>query len=166
MDADLLFYRKRFALILLLLFSTVGCDQVTKMFARTNLSGPLNFLGGFIRFQHSENPGAFLSFGEKLPPQWRFLIFTVGVAIILIFALWYLWKKTDWDHWTTLALTLIVAGGVGNLIDRALKGTVTDFVVIGWGWAKTGIFNIADMAILSGGLLLIAMSFKKNTINL
>lgn len=152
----------RLVLILSLLFSTIGCDQVTKAIARDNLSLQVqSYLGDLVRLQHAENPGAFLSLGEAIPEHARFWVFTVGVALVMVGALWVLLKKSTMPRSTTIALTLLVGGGVGNLIDRALKGTVTDFMNVGIGWLRTGVFNVADMAIMAGVGILLVQSFIK-----
>ena len=146
----------RLCLILILLLSTVGCDQVTKVIARDTLSRPTSYLGDFLRLQHAENPGAFLSIGAGFSDDTRFWMFTIGVAVFLLIAFWILLTKSTMDKWITVSLTLIVAGGIGNLIDRASRGTVTDFMNLGIGWLRTGVFNVADVAITFGiGILFV-----------
>jgi signal peptidase II len=152
---------RRIFLILALLFFTVGSDQATKAFARNTLSmQSLSYLGDCIRIQHLENPGAFLSFGAGLRHENRFWIFTIGVAIFVFATFCYLLAKTTLDKWTTISLTLVVGGGFGNLIDRAMKGTVTDFLNVGIGQLRTGVFNIADMAIMAGVFIFLISSVK------
>jgi signal peptidase II len=155
--ARLLSYKiRRLSLILILLISAVGCDQATKALARGSLGVQrLSYLGDLFRLQHAENPGAFLSIGAGLQGEYRFWIFVLGVSIFLIAALWALVKKPYMDQASTIAITLIVAGGIGNLIDRAIKGTVTDFMNLGIGWLRTGIFNVADVAIMMGAAILL-----------
>ena len=148
----------RLYLVSFLLLSTVGCDQATKALARENLGFiALSYLGDLFRLQHTENPGAFLSIGAGFQGDTRFWVFTVGVGIFTVGALFFLFKKSTMTLWSTIAFTLIVGGGIGNLIDRAIKGTVTDFLNVGIGWLRTGIFNVADMAIMAGiGMMLIS----------
>ena len=156
----------RLCLILSLLFSTVGCDQVTKLVARDTLSSTrMEFLGGVIRLEHAENSGAFMNFGEHFSESLRFWIFTFGVAVCLSLSLGVLWKKTQLDKWNTIALTLVVAGGFGNLIDRAVKGSVTDFFNLGIGWFRTGIFNLADVAVMLGAAILLLKTIHGNRQN-
>ena len=152
---------KRALLVFTLLLATVGCDQATKVLARDSLSyRSTSYLWDLLRLQHSENAGAFLSMGAGLENSTRFWIFTVGVSIFILGALWILIRKKDLDRWTTVSLTLLVGGGIGNLIDRVTKGTVTDFLNVGIGELRTGIFNVADMAIVAGVLILFVMSSK------
>jgi signal peptidase II len=154
---------RRLALVFALLVSTVGCDQATKALARESLSvRRLSYLGDILRLQHSENPGAFLSLGADLQGPLRFWIFTVGVSAFVLAAFWIVVRKRNLDRWTTVALTLVIAGGVGNLIDRAVKGTVTDFMNVGIGALRTGIFNVADMAIVAGVGILMAQSLRES----
>lgn len=152
---------RRISLVFSILIVTMGLDQVTKILARQSLSEQsLSYLGGIVQLQHSENPGAFLSLGANMDPQTRMVVFTIAVAVVLLASLWSLFKKTDMNMSTTVSLSLVVAGGLGNLIDRALKGTVTDFMFVGYGWLRTGIFNVADMAIMAGMAVLLFASFK------
>jgi signal peptidase II len=149
-------------LVLGILAGTIALDQITKVFARQSLSYQvLSYLGDTVRVTHTENAGAFLSLGAGIEGPTRFWIFTVGVALFMVAALWVLLKKNTMPLSTTIALTLVVGGGIGNLIDRAMKGTVTDFMNVGIGWLRTGIFNVADMVIMAGVGVLIFQSFKK-----
>jgi signal peptidase II len=60
------------------------------------------------------------------------------------------------EPWRVVALALVAGGGISNLIDRLLyNGRVTDFLNVGIGSLRTGIFNVADMAIMAGALLLL-----------
>ncbi len=147
----------RLCLIILSLLSIVGCDQATKTVAKDTLShaGPLSYLGDTVRLQYMENPGAFLSLGATLPLEYRFWIFSVAVSICLLAAAFFLlFKRTN--VLLTLGLALTVGGGIGNLIDRLTSGRVVDFINVGIGSFRTGIFNIADVAIMVGiGLMVI-----------
>jgi signal peptidase II len=138
-------------LVICLMFVTIGCDQATKMAARDNLQGrgSLSYLGGLLRLEHAENPGAFLSMGAALPHELRIGIFIVCVSFFL-FVTGALLLKSKLNILSTIGFSLILGGGVGNLIDRIAKGTVTDFLVMGTDTLHTGIFNVADMAIVLG----------------
>jgi signal peptidase II len=154
------------ALVSTLLFLMVGCDQATKVIARDALdeSGPLSYLSGTIRLQLVENPGAFLSLGAGLSESMRFWIFSVAVAVFLAASLWTVFRRNDLDRFTTIGITLMVAGGVGNLIDRLARGTVTDFLNLGVGSLRTGIFNVADIAIVVGCILMILSTFRDSRV--
>jgi signal peptidase II len=108
-----------------------------------------------LRLQLTENPGSFLSLGASLPEQMRFSLFTGAVAIILIGLVCAALFARRLNTARFVALALVAGGGISNLIDRLLyDGRVTDFLNVGIGALRTGIFNLADMAILAGALLL------------
>jgi signal peptidase II len=147
-----------------LLVTTVGCDQITKIVARDALSSSRSFryLNSSVILEHAENPGAFMSLGASLHEEVRFWIFTWAVAIFLTGALILLLRTKNMGNWATFATTLLVGGGVGNLIDRLHRGTVTDFINLGVGSWRTGIFNIADMAIVAGVIVLFFISLRQS----
>ncbi|MBX2989298.1 MAG: signal peptidase II [Bdellovibrionaceae bacterium] len=147
--------------IWLTLVVIIVSDQITKVWARETLKplGVIEYLGGFVRLQSVENPGAFLSFGAQWGELTRQWAFQGGVVLILLFTAWMLWKKPLSRVWV-LGLSLILAGGIGNLIDRVWKDSVTDFLVLGFESLRTGVFNIADAAIILG-MILILLPEKK-----
>lgn len=155
--------RQRMALILVTLVCSIACDQQTKSFAALNLRGrePRSFLAGTVRFDYVENTGSFLGLGDSLPAPWRTALFvygcTAGVAALLVYIL--LAAKSSPMH--VLALTLICAGGIGNLLDRWIcGGYVRDFLNLGIGPVRTGIFNVADVALMAGGVLALCAARK------
>jgi len=148
----------RFLVVTLTLIGCVGCDQVSKSAARALLAAGVaeSYLGDALRLQLVENPGSFLSLGASLPEQVRFAVFTGAVAVLLLCLVGASLFATRLGPWRFTALALIAGGGFSNLIDRLMNGgRVTDFLNVGIGSLRTGIFNVADMAILAGALLLI-----------
>jgi signal peptidase II len=146
----------RLALLALVVTSTIGCDRVTKQMATTFLADQpaRSFLADSIRLEYAENTGGFLSLGEGLPPGARTALFTVAVGMVLLGVLAALLRlQRPW--WRALALALLFAGGVSNWIDRVFRGSVVDFLNVGIGRLRTGIFNVADMAIMLGLALLV-----------
>jgi signal peptidase II len=141
------------------LCSCVGCDQWTKSLATEHLrlAPAMSFFGDTLRIQYAENPGAFLGAGSTLPPSTRFALLVVINAVFLglIGSLVFIRKPAG--RWQHLAVVLLLAGGIGNLIDRLFhSGLVIDFLNVGIGPVRTGIFNVADMAISTGfGLLIL-----------
>lgn len=114
--------------------------------------------------QYAENTGAFLSLGSSLPDPWRRVLFTLLVALLLLVLLLYtLFGRTlPANH--ALVLALICAGGISNLIDRMIHGgRVVDFLNMGIGPLRTGIFNVADMAIAAGAVLLARNTLTRGT---
>jgi signal peptidase II len=154
---------KRATIIFLVSISCVGCDQVTKNIAKHSLTKfeTISFLYDTIRLQYAENQGAFLSLGATIPEKIRYLILTCMVSGLLLFLLFYLIKSNRIKNSTTAALSLILAGGIGNLIDRIFNdGRVIDFINIGIGPVRTGVFNIADIAITIGTVWFIFISIR------
>lgn len=157
-------FTKRLILMLIVLISCVGCDQATKSIAVSHLPAmkTFSYLGDTLRLQLSYNRGAFLSMGHSLPEFFRHLIFTVATCFILLGALIFALSSKSGTFSTILAISLFIAGGVGNLIDRILHdGTVVDFLNVGIGPLRTGIFNIADVAIMGGAVLLLFTTLHK-----
>jgi signal peptidase II len=151
----------RCCVVFLLVAGTVGCDGVTKHLAAENLSGlPVqSFLADTIRLSYSENTGGFLSVGETLPAWGRTVLFTVATGAFLIFLVVVAWRS-GWQQWRTVALSLFVAGGFSNWVDRLGDGKVVDFLNIGIGGVRTGIFNVADVAIMVGVTLFLLAESK------
>jgi len=147
---------KRVLLIFGVLVACVGCDQTTKTLARGHLQNrpAISLLGDTLRLQYTENPGAFLSLGASLPQHWRSAVFTLGSAVLVGGALLYALLAARVRPARIIAIALICGGGIGNLLDRIrFDGAVTDFLNIGAGGLRTGIFNVADMALMLGLLL-------------
>ena len=134
----------------------VGCDQLTKVlfFERS-----VGFINGLIRFEYSPNYGM----------AWGMLSNVKGAAIILaVFSLLFVgvmvfilikWRKLL-SRLIMISLSLIIAGAVGNMIDRVVLGYVRDFIYTEFMRFPT--FNIADSAVTVGGIMLaIAILFTK-----
>ncbi len=143
----------------LLILAVIVLDQWTKHLARVDLHTPRVYLGGLITLVFTQNEGAFLSMGSSLSPAARTAIFTgaVSVAVVVAFAMLLMKRVAGID---AVAVALIAAGGVGNLIDRLTRhGRVTDFIYMQAGPLHTGVFNVADMAITGGVIWLLVSSF-------
>ncbi|HJU44826.1 MAG TPA: signal peptidase II [Vicinamibacterales bacterium] len=142
---------RRGVLLCLLLAGTAGCDRVTKHLAVTTLAGAPNqsFFGDTVRLQYHENPGAFLAFGASWSPSARAFFFQFGNALFLA-AAGFLASRYRWSRVASYGLVLFLAGGLSNLADRLAIGSVIDFLNVGIGPIRTGIFNVADVAIMAG----------------
>ncbi len=148
----------RVLLIMVIMCGCVGCDQATKAIARERLPAGtmISMLHDTLRLVRAENAGAFLSLGESLPKGLRTTLFTFGG--LLLVALGVLWTSftRGMSPVQTIGGALACAGGLGNLIDRLSRsGHVTDFLNVGIGSFRTGIFNVADMALMLGLVLLL-----------
>ena len=142
----------------LTLFGCVGCDQVSKSVVRLHLAlgESHSYMHDAFRLVHAENSGAFLSLGESLPEHIRTVAFTWIVGLLSVAALLTALLAPRLGRWRVVALALIAAGGFGNWIDRITNdGHVTDFLNIGVGSLRTGIFNVADMALMVGVVLIV-----------
>ncbi len=142
--------------------ATVGCDRVTKHIATRVLEGvpTRSYFGDTVRLGYAENVGGFLSLGAGLPDGARTAVFTVATGLVLV-ALVVMAIRGRWSGLRLAALALFVAGGASNWIDRVLRGSVVDFLNVGIGSLRTGIFNVADMAIMLGVALLLLAELRK-----
>jgi signal peptidase II len=148
----------RIGLIAAVLLGCVGCDQVSKQLVRSHidLGASQSFLGDTLRLTHAQNPGAFLGAGASLPPLVRAALFQGVVGLVVLGLLGGAAFMRKLDAWRVVALTLLAASGLGNLIDRlAHDGLVTDFLNMGVGSLRTGIFNIADVVGMIGVAILL-----------
>jgi signal peptidase II len=153
----------RVALIALVMASTIGCDRVTKHLATTLLADKPShaFLADSVRLVYAENAGGFLSLGAQLPPVVRSILFTFMTGLVLTVLLVML-LRARWSLWRSLGLALFVAGGISNWVDRVLNGTVVDFLNVGIGSLRTGIFNVADVAIMLGITLFVISELPRS----
>lgn len=139
----------------------LALDHLTKLLAVEHLRGEprLTYLGDVLRIQYSENRGAFLGLGSSMDPELRFWVFIVAVGLLLAGILVFLLGKQGVGRSEAMGLALVASGGLSNWIDRVLNhGVVVDFLNVGIGPLRTGIFNVADMAITGGVILLAALS--------
>ncbi len=152
----------RALLLGMILVLGVGLDQATKWWAETTLdrTRTISMAADTFRIQYAENPGAFLGLGGNLSPESRFWLLTAVNAMFLAVICGILLARWHMHSPQFVALGLLLTGGVGNLVDRITQnGLVTDFLNVGLGPVRTGIFNVADMAIMAGAGLLFWMSF-------
>ena len=152
----------------LTLLSSVGCDQVTKNIVRRNLAyGELHsFLHDVLRLQYVENHGAFLGLGAGADEHTRFLVFIVLAGFALTGLIGYLFLSNRASRTETEAVSLIVGGGIANILDRIYNhGGVIDFMNVGIGPLRTGIFNVADIAITFGVIWLLVHQMKNSTVH-
>ena len=149
-------------LLVIAIVATIGCDQVTKRMATSSLAGApgRSYLSGVVRVQYAENTGGFLGLGSDLPPATRTALFTGATGIMLVGMVVVAIRERLQD-WPLLGATLFVAGGASNWVDRVVNGRVVDFLNVGIGPLRTGIFNVADMALMFGGALLFVAEFRR-----
>ena len=141
-----------------LLVGLVGCDHATKIAARATLGEGrvVTLIPNVLDLRYAENRGtAFSLIGDAHQRTTIALLVVVSlIAIVAIGVYW--WRARRNGAATQLACALIVAGAIGNLADRALRGFVVDFVHLHH-WP---IFNVADVAITAGVLMLVVLSLS------
>jgi signal peptidase II len=137
--------------LLLAVVGTIGCDRVTKHVAATTLahSPDRSYLGDTLRIGYVENQGGFLSLGADLAPAMRAVVFTVATGALLMVLIVFAVRRRL-SGWPAMGLALFVSGGMSNWIDRVTQGKVVDFLNVGVGPVRTGVFNVADLAIMAG----------------
>lgn len=155
----------RIAIVAGTILVTVGLDQWTKTLAIEHLDGKadISYFSDMFRLTFARNTGAFLSLGEDLGPVLKPILLNALPALLLVGLLYFIFKEKNLNRWQTLALALIVAGGLSNIIDRLLYGHVVDMLHIQLTDSlQTGIFNIADMAIMAGMFIMLPFVFQKD----
>ena len=128
----------------LVVILVVVIDQATKAAAIEVLEdGPKTFVAGLIDFIHVENTGAAFSIGEGGN------VFFILVAIVFIAtSTYFVWKEEDLPYSIAVSVGAVAGGGLGNMIDRIMNGSVTDFIALRF--IDFPIFNVADMFVTCG----------------
>ncbi|MBW8367614.1 MAG: signal peptidase II [Arenimonas sp.] len=145
----------------------IVADQASKWLAITNLEylRPVPVIDGFWNWTLVHNYGAAFSFLSDAGGWQKWFFSGLAVVISAVMALWLrLTPRADWRN--ALPLALVIAGAIGNLVDRLRFGYVVDFV--DWYLGFTDLphwptFNVADSCIVVGAVLLVLFSFKPAT---
>ena len=152
-------------LIFLIVIFTVcmALDQYTKYLAEEYLKGRegYSYFYDTFRLEFATNKGAFLSLFSGLSDQWRFILLTVFTGLILAFVLGLMLLKES-PFYDYIGFCLLFSGGMGNLVDRIAQGEVVDMFNMGIGSLRTGIFNIADVAIMVGIFIIFILQLKRS----
>ena len=142
-----------YALVYLLAAVVVLADQYSKHLVRTRL--PLNtswspwpWLAPYLRILHIQNTGAAFGIFKEAG-----LFFTAVAVVVTLVIIVYTQRLPQGHWWMRIALGMQLGGALGNLVDRLVFGTVTDFISVG----NFAIFNIADASISLGVALLALM---------
>ena len=157
--------RKRNLLITTIVFLSIALDQISKIWVRNNFESYIenSIICDLFILIKVENTGAFLGMGSELPESLRILLLIVLPIIVLISITIYTYIDKTLDKISIIGFSLIIGGGIGNIFDRIVYGSVTDFLYLDFGGMfKTGIFNIADLSVTTGMILILIYSFKKN----
>lgn len=158
----------RTSIILILLVSNISCDQVSKNIARQSLAynEHVNVISNYFVLIKVENTGAFLSLGHALPKPIKFILLTLFPLLALALGTFYVLTQQNLNNTKLVGLSFIVGGGIGNIYDRVVHGSVTDFLHMDFGIFRTGVFNMADVSILLGAFVLVIELTKKHKGNL
>ena len=147
-------------LAFLLLFT----DCATKRLAEMHLVDdymPHEVLGDAVRFTLAYNPGA--AFGFTVGPMSRWFFTTVAIVMVGLFLYWYR-QASPHDHRFAAALGLVSGGAVGNMLDRLRSERgVVDFIDIGVGDVRFWTFNVADVGLTVGAVILAVILWKRES---
>jgi signal peptidase II len=155
--------QKKYVLMLATAAVIILLDQLTKAWLTMTLRLHQGFsvVDGFFNIVHVRNPGAAFGFLAGASPAFRSVFFIAVTAAAIVIILQYLRKARVEERSLVVALALIVAGAVGNLIDRVRFGEVVDFLDIYVGVHHWPAFNVADSAITCGAILLAMILLRR-----
>lgn len=146
-------------LLMFLTLGLVGCDHATKAAAQAALEHhrPLSVVPGLLDLRYAENRDTAFSLTRALHlPDKPLLLGLVSLLVLAgVLARW--WQRRRAAQVEQLAYALIVAGALGNAIDRLARGYVVDFIEI----HRWPVFNVADVAVVAGGLILAVLAFTQ-----
>ncbi|GAA4278492.1 signal peptidase II [Aquimarina mytili] len=153
--------KTRIIAILSLVFLNISCDQISKSIVRKTIEPyeRIEVLKNNFVLTKVENTGAAYSLGSDLTPVLKILVLQILPILVLLLLLRLLLIKVNYSKTTIIGLAFIIGGGIGNLFDRIVYGSVTDFLIMDLGIIKTEIFNIADVSIMTGSVLIILSTF-------
>jgi signal peptidase II len=150
--------------IALLIIGTIAVDQISKVIVRANVTPyqESNILGSYFTLNNVENTGAFLGMGSDLHPTIKLIFLLILPVLVLGYLIYYIFKNKDMEAYGLIALCSIAGGGIANVFDRIVYGSVTDFLHINLGGGiRTGIFNMADLSVTTGMIILLIGSFMQ-----
>ena len=148
--------------IILLIVVNIAIDQISKFWVRHNVDvyKETQLIGDYFILTNVENTGAFLGMGSDLNPTLKLIVLLILPIVVLGLVLRYIFKDKTIDKLSLIGFSCIIGGGFANVYDRMLYGSVTDFLHIDLGGVfKTGIFNMADLSVTTGMILIITASF-------
>jgi signal peptidase II len=127
-----------------------------------NYGEPISYLHNHFMLIKVENTGAFLSAGNSLSRPLKFILLNAIPLVVILFALGFILTRGNLKLALLSGLILVIGGGFGNVYDRIMHGSVTDFLYINFGIFQTGVFNVADLSITVGvGMILLYSLFEK-----
>jgi len=154
----------RAILVVVMLLFMIGYDQVSKQMVRKRITPneQITVIRNVMMLTRVENTGAFLSMGDQLPRPLYHILMVLLPLLVLGYLVYYLLWHERLSISLFVGYCLIAGGGFGNIIDRIVHGSVTDFMYFNFGLFHTGIVNFADIFITAGfAVLLIEVIFVK-----
>lgn len=155
----------RVAIILTLVFLNVSCDQISKKIARKNIDNHerIQVIQDSLILTKVENKGAAYSWGSNWDPIVKRIVLQIIPAIVLLILLVMVLIKKEYPTVAIIGFSFVIGGGIGNVFDRIVYGSVTDFVYIDLGFFATEVFNMADVSIVIGALVVLThtLFYKK-----
>ena len=155
---------RRSIFIIVIVILTVALDQISKVIVRAKVvaGSQTEIFGELLSLHNVENTGAFLGMGSDLNPTLKLILLLILPVAVLGFVLRYIFKDKSLDNWSLFAFASIIGGGIANVYDRFTYESVTDFLYIRvTDFIRTGIFNMADLSVTTGMIILVIMMFKK-----
>jgi signal peptidase II len=149
--------------VLFLLSSNVGCDQISKGIVRQRVGDNerISLIKNYLTLTKIENTGAFLSVGNNLPEPLKTILLTISPMLILITAFFYVLRVNHLSNLSIAGICCVIGGGIGNIYDRIQYGSVTDFLHIDLVVFQTGVFNMADVSIMTGMCLILIDLYRR-----
>lgn len=138
-------------------------DQITKSVVAQSIAFGTNrsIIPGFFNLSHVRNRGAIFGFFSQSSNPLVFVLLTLASLAAFSLVIYYFIKVPDSERLLKITLSLILAGALGNLIDRIFKGYVIDFLDFYVGRYHWPSFNVADSCISVGAILLLFIYFFK-----
>lgn len=157
----------RTSVIVLALLTNISCDQLSKSYVRSAVheTETISLLRDYVTLMKVENKGAFLSLGDTLPSAVRLGLLIFLPALVLVFGVYFIFRKKDIQPTTLFGICCVLGGGIGNIFDRIMYGSVTDFLHIDFGFFQTGVFNLADVSIMAGVFIVLVDSYRTRALN-
>lgn len=154
----------------MLIVFNIAIDQISKAIVRVNIvpGERIKVIGDTFLMMNVENEGAFLGMGSDMNPTLKLIFLLILPIVVLSYLLYYILSNKTLDKVSVFALSCIAGGGIANIYDRIVYGSVTDFFYLDFGGVfHTGIFNVADMSVTFGMIVLFYSSFflNKNSSN-
>lgn len=148
--------------IIIIIVVNIALDQISKFYVRANVGYQTSrdIIGENFILTNVENSGAFLGMGSDMSPTMKVIFLWILPILVLGYVVYYIFSNKALDRMSLLAFCCIIGGGIANVYDRIKYGSVTDFLHIDLGGGiRTGIFNVADMSVTFGMIMLLIASF-------